>query len=128
MRKFNATLLIPIFILGVASSAMLHASGELYCTVSLEGQNRNRTVAGAIYVNAGAVLAPSSIVRLGGIGVVFELWRCKRHDQFRGWKWQDGRGRKNNGILALPPCQSTRHQTVATTTLITATRKPVLRQ
>ena len=86
MRKFNSILLIPIFILVVTSSAMLHA-GELYCTVTLKGQNRNRTVAGAVNVECGAW--PHS-APFGNWGVFSNYGGVKDTDQFRGWKWLDG--------------------------------------
>ena len=87
MRKFNATLLIPIFILWVASSAMLHASGELYCTVSLEGQNCNRTVAGAVNVECGAGIHSAPF---GNWGVSSNYGGITDTDQFRGWSDEDG--------------------------------------
>lgn len=86
MRKFNSILLIPILILVVTSSAMLHA-GELYCTVTLKGQNRNRTVAGAVNVECGAW--PHS-APFGNWDVFSNYGGVKDTDQFRGWKWLDG--------------------------------------
>ena len=89
MKKFHFTLLIPLFllVLVVASSAILHASGELYCTVTLKGQNRNRTVAGAVNVECGAGIHSAPF---GNWGVSSNYGGRTDTDQFRGWEDEDG--------------------------------------
>lgn len=87
MRKIYSALLI-LFLMGSAAS-MLNAQsqGELYCTVTLEGQNRNRTVDGAVNLECGAGVHSAPF---GNWGVASNYGGVTDTDQFRGWKWLDG--------------------------------------
>lgn len=87
MREIYRMLLV-LSIMGAAAS-MLNAQsqGELYCTVTLEGQNRNRTVAGAVNVECGAGVHSAPF---GNWGVSSNYGGVTDTDQFRGWKHEDG--------------------------------------
>ena len=88
MRRLHFIFLI-LTLAGIRAAA-LHAQtqGELYCTVTASGQNRNRTVAGEVNVECGA---PPHSAPFGNWGVSSNYSRkVKDTDQFRGWKWEDG--------------------------------------
>lgn len=94
MRNFRSALLVLTFLL-VAHSGILSAQvfGEEACVITLEGQNRNRTVAGAINVECGPFSISPEIhsAPFGNWGVSSNYSsRVQDTDQFRGWKHEDG--------------------------------------
>ena len=86
MRKTCFILLTLTF--AVASTGMLSAQNDLYCAVTYEGQNRNRTVAGAVNVECGD--GEIHTTPFGNWGVVSFYGGKTDTDQFRGWKHEDG--------------------------------------
>ncbi len=88
MRNVNISLLILPLLL-VSLSGVLHAQSgrEEVCIVTLIGQNRNRTVAGAVNTECGAGWHSAP---WGNWGVSSNYGRKQDTDQFRGWKWKDG--------------------------------------
>ena len=104
MRKTCFTLLVLIFV-GAFTTGILTAQnqGELYCVVTLEGQNRNRTVDGSIHLECGAGIHSPPF---GNWGVRSNYGGITDTDQFRGWKWEDGPSTKrqwNSCTTLYPP-------------------------
>lgn len=92
MRNVSISLLIMPLLL-VSLSGVLHAQndGEQVCIVTLIGQNRNRTVAGAVNTECDE----RNPVQWhdppwGNWGVSSNYGKKDDTDQFRGWKWKDG--------------------------------------
>ena len=92
MRKLNATLLILTFV--IATPGILSAQNDLYCAVTYKGQNRNRTVAGAVNVECGE--GEVHTAPFGNWGVVSFYGGTTDTDQFRGWKHEDGPSTKRH--------------------------------
>ena len=96
MRRAGFTLWALTFLLTYASDTMeAQTPNDLYCAVTLEGQNRNRTVAGAVNVECGFDTEPHT-APFGNWGVNSFYGRKKDTDQFRGWKHEDGPSTKRH--------------------------------
>ena len=93
MRKICFALWVLTFV--VASTSILNAQNDLYCAVTYEGQNRNRTVAGEVNVECGFAYEPHS-APFGNWGVNSFYGDKTDTDQFRGWKWEDGPSTKRH--------------------------------
>lgn len=89
MRKTCFTLLTLIFVVAATTGILTaQTQGDLYCAVTYKGQNRNRTVAGAVNVECGEGEIHST--PFGNWGVVSFYGGTTDTDQFRGWKHEDG--------------------------------------
>jgi len=83
MRRAGFTLWALTFLLTYASDTMeAQTPNDLYCAVTLEGPNRNRTVAGAVNVECGFDTEPHT-APFGNWGVNSFYGRKKDTDQFR---------------------------------------------
>ena len=90
MKKSRLSLVALVFLLAAAGSVPAPAS-EQACVIVLEGQNRNRTVAGAVNVECGFPYETHT--------APFGNWAVSSHyshlledgNQFRGWKPVDDR-------------------------------------
>lgn len=90
MRRLHSIFLI-LTLAGIHAAA-LHAQtqGELYCTVIVEGQNRNRKLAGDLNVECGFQHEPHT-APFGNWGVSSNYsTELQDTDQFRGWKDEGG--------------------------------------
>lgn len=90
MRRPNVTLLV-LTVLLASTTGFLNAQSpnDLYCAVTYEGQNRNRTVAGDVNVECGFDTEPHG-APFGNWGVNSFYGGKTNTDQFRGWKHIDG--------------------------------------
>lgn len=89
MRRTCFTFLVLAFVVAAAGDLPAQTAEEV-CVVTLEGQNRNRTVAGAINVECGFAYEPHD-APFGNWGVSSNYSsNLANTDQFRGWKWKDG--------------------------------------
>ena len=88
MRKPFFTLWVLTVLLCGTDLLPAQQQGELYCAVTYKGQNRNRTVAGAVNVECGD--GEIHTTPFGNWGVVSFYGGKTNTDQFRGWKHEDG--------------------------------------
>ncbi|MYC81380.1 MAG: hypothetical protein F4X19_04700 [Acidobacteria bacterium] len=88
MRITTLTLWLLTCSLATTDLLLAQQQGDLYCAVTYKGQNRNRTVAGAVNVECGDGEIHST--PFGNWGVVSFYGGKSDTDQFRGWKWLDG--------------------------------------
>ena len=96
MKKICLSFLFLTFVTIALTDVLLAQYGEEYCLITLKGQNRNRTVAGAINEECGSpvqVLRPTPFEHdppFGNWGVASNYGDIKDADQFRGWKRKGG--------------------------------------
>ncbi len=81
MRKFCFSLLFLTFVTATITDVLLAQYGEEYCVIVLTGQNRNRTVAGAVNTECEGIHSKP----FGNWGVASNYGRIRDKDQFRGW-------------------------------------------
>ena len=93
MKRPHPTLLILTSLLVLASDSLsAQSTDEETCIFAVEGQNRNRTVAGTINTECGWVTPPpfEHDPPFGNWGVDSNYGTRSDTDQFRGWKHLDG--------------------------------------
>ena len=86
MKNYCLTSLVLAFALATAG-VPVQASDEQTCVIVLTGQNRNRTVAGAVNVECGG---DGHSAPFGNWGVDSNYGNRTDTDQFSGWKHLDG--------------------------------------
>ena len=85
MKKSCFSLLVLAFLL-VHTTVTAQGSSEEACIIVLKGENRNRTVAGAVNTECG----PAHSAPFGNWGVDSNYGDRNNTDQFRGWLNLDG--------------------------------------
>ena len=91
MKKSCLTLPVLIFLLAAAAGSVPAQASEQACVIVLEGQNRNRTVAGAVNVECGHPYETHT-APFGNWAVSSNYsFLLEDGNQFRGWKPLDDR-------------------------------------
>lgn len=93
MKRIFWLALLPLLLLAAADVLPAQQRDEEFCVITVQGQNRNRTVAGAISAECADVFYPVQWhdPPWGNWGVSSNYSsRVTDTDQFRGWKWKDG--------------------------------------
>lgn len=93
MKRIFWPALLPLLLLAAADVLPAQQRDEEFCVITVRGQNRNRTVAGAIAAECTDVSFPGQLhdPPWGNWGVSSNYSsRLTDTDQFRGWKWKDG--------------------------------------
>lgn len=86
--KFHFALLILAWVAAsVTGTLPAQSTDEEIAIITLTGQNRNRTVAGAVNEECGG---DGHSAPFGNWGVASNYGDITDTDQFRGWSWQDG--------------------------------------
>lgn len=88
MKTFVNALILVLW--GLSNIGQAQVGRALrYCEVTVMGENRNRSVTGAVNVECG-IYEPQHSDPFGNWGVSSSMGGLRNTDQFRGWSWQDG--------------------------------------
>ena len=111
MKRIFWLALLPLLLLVAADVLPAQQRDEEACVVTVEGENRNRTVAGTIDQECGVggivfrQFTHSAPWGNWGVSSNYST-QIKDEDQFRGWKWKDGPRTKlqwNSCTTGFPP-------------------------
>ncbi len=90
MKRTCLSFLLLTFVTATVTDVLLAQYGDEYCLITLKGENRNRTVDGAIDKECKPFGAIGHTPPWGNWGVASNYGNITDTDQFRGWKHKGG--------------------------------------